>query len=168
MDSHDELARHSGDDALRARGFSLIEVVLALGLLAVVLISISGLFILGARQVASGRSSSQALSIARSMVEEMEGWGFRQLYERFGADGSATSYDFDSRSGAFASAFQRPFQADLEGMIPGAYADVELRSLGAGGSASALNATRAIRILVTVRWNEGTRPRTLELGTVRL
>ena len=44
------------------KGFSLIEVVIALGLLAGVLIAIAGLFILGGRSVKSGRTSSEALA----------------------------------------------------------------------------------------------------------
>jgi type II secretory pathway component PulJ len=45
-------------------GFSLVEVVIALGLLAGVLITISGLFVMGAKQVKSGRASSEALAVA--------------------------------------------------------------------------------------------------------
>jgi type II secretory pathway pseudopilin PulG len=150
----------------RQAGFSLVEVVLALGLLAMVLISISGLFILGGRQVQSGRSSSEALSVARAILEEMEGWGLHQTYERYGLDGSEVSYDLDSRTNAFANG---RWQADLAGMIAGAWAEIELRSLGpSGGAAPPLNRTRAIRVLVTIHWDEGSRPRNLRLGTVRL
>ena len=44
------------------RGFSLAEVVVALGLLASVLLSIAGLVVMGARQLHGGRSSSEALA----------------------------------------------------------------------------------------------------------
>jgi type II secretory pathway pseudopilin PulG len=149
----------------RAAGFSLIEVVLALGLLAMVLISISGLFILGARQVRSGRSSSEALSVARAILEDMEGWGFRQVYERFGLAGAEVSYQVDSRANAYAV----PWQDELTSMIPGSYATIDLLSLGSpGGPAPVLGRTQAIRILVTIHWNEGSRGRQLQLGTVRL
>ena len=146
------------------RGFSLIEACLALGLLAVVLISIAGLFILGGREVKSGRSGSQALSVARAILEEMEGWGFRQTYERYGLDGSDGSYEIDTRSNAYASRWQ----TRLDGMLAGSHALIDLTSLGPAGSSLPMNRTRAIRVLVTVEWNEGERHRKLQLGTVRL
>ena len=75
----------------RQRGFSLVEVVVALGLLSAVLISISGLFVLAHKQVDGGRKHSVALSVARDILEEMDGWSFRQLYLEYGLDGSAAS-----------------------------------------------------------------------------
>ena len=82
------------------QGFSLVEVVLALGLMAGVLISIAGLFILGSKQVESGRTASEALSVARGILEEIDGWGFRQTYQLFGIDGTtATSATVDTRTG---------------------------------------------------------------------
>ena len=148
----------------RERGFSLVEVVLALGLLALVLISIAGLFVLGGRQVRSGRASSEALSVARGILEETEGWGFRQTYERYGLDGSEAAYEIDSRANPSAARWQ----AGLDAMLPGSYALIELTSLGPGGAAPPMNRTRAIRVLVTVHWDEGGRRRSLQLGTVRL
>jgi prepilin-type N-terminal cleavage/methylation domain-containing protein len=78
------------------RGFSLIEVVIALGLLAGVLIAIAGLFILGGKSVKSGRTSSEALATAREIVEEMNGWGFSQLWGNFGLAGTAATYTIDT------------------------------------------------------------------------
>jgi len=146
------------------RGFSLVEVILALGLLATVLISIAGLFILGGSQVRSGRSSSEALSVARAILEEMEGWRFPDLYERWGVDGAAASYRIDTRTNAAATRWQ----TELDSMLRGAYGMVEITSLGPGSSPPPLNRTRAIRVVVTVHWDDGGRHRKIELGTVRL
>ena len=53
----------------REQGFSLVEVILALGILAGVLISIAGLFIMGSKQVKSGRTSTfRTLPSHQSMV----------------------------------------------------------------------------------------------------
>lgn len=144
------------------RGFSLVEVILALGLLAMVLLSISGLFVLGGRQVKSGRQSTQALSVARAIVEEMEGWSFRQTYERYGFDGSQTAYVVDTRTNGYA----RKWQDALDGALAGAWATIELVSLG--NPPQPLSATAAIRVLVTVHWEETGRQRQLRLGMVRL
>ena len=91
----------------REQGFSLVEVILALGILAGVLISIAGLFIMGSKQVKSGRTSTEALSVARAVLEEMDGWGFRQTYQLFGVDGTAnTTATIDSRSDAYSAKWQ--------------------------------------------------------------
>lgn len=147
------------------RGFSLIEVVVALGLLAGVLISISGLFVFGGRQVKSGRTSSEALSVARDILEEINGWGFRQTYSLFGYDGTAPVYTVDTRTNSFANG---KWQGILDQKLLDAYATIEIRSLSNSGSPPNLNVTRAIRVLVTVNWREGPRRRSLQAGTVRL
>jgi type II secretory pathway pseudopilin PulG len=145
------------------RGFSLIETVIALGLLAGVLISISGLFVIGGNQVKSGRSSSEAIAVGRTILEEMNKWGFRQTYGMFGYDGTATSYSVDTRTNSYAAKWQ-PL---LTPKLVNARAIVTLQSLAPSGT-PAMNATRAIRVLVTVYWDEGARHRTVQLGTVRM
>src|SRR5258705_7067441 len=77
-------------------GFSLIEVVIALGLLAGVLIAIAGLFVMGGRSVKSGKTSSEALALGREIVEEMNAWGFTQTWENFGLAGTAATYTVDT------------------------------------------------------------------------
>jgi Tfp pilus assembly protein PilV len=80
------------------RGFSLVEIVIALGLLAGVLIAIAGLFVLGGRSVKSGRTSSEALAAGKAIVEEMNQWGFSQLWSNFGYDGTAKTYTTDTKT----------------------------------------------------------------------
>ena len=144
-------------------GLSLVEAVLALGLLTGVLVSASGLFVVGMRQVRAGGSASQALAVGVSILEEMEGWGFRQVYAAFGRDGSATRYALDSRSEARAAGWQQMLdEARLDG-----HAEIEIASVGADGPASALRSTRAIRVTVTVHWRVGRRRR-LSLVAVRM
>lgn len=145
------------------RGFSLVEVVIALGILAGVLISISGLFVIGGRQVKSGRSSSEALAVGRTILEEMNKWGFRQTYGMFGYDGSATTYSVDTRTTSYATKWQ-PL---LTPKLANSYATIQLQSLGPGSPPN-MNVTRAIRVLVTVNWDEGARHRTAQVGTVRM
>jgi prepilin-type N-terminal cleavage/methylation domain-containing protein len=148
----------------RKGGFSLIEVVVALGLLAAVLISVSGLFVLAHRQVDSGRKHSVALSVARDILEEMDGWGFRQLYMEYGFDGSASSYTADSRSNDVAAGWQEALNAELQS----SYAEILIESLDEAGSPPALTAARGIRVQITVHWMEGLRPRSVRLASVRV
>lgn len=149
------------------QGFSLVEVVIALGLMAGVLISVAGLFVLGGRSVNSGRNSSEALAVGRQIIEEMNGWGFRQTYALYGFDGTANSYSVDSRTNAYASKWQ-PIVTERLGT--GAFATVQINSLAASGTPPVLSASncKAIRVVVTVFWNEGPRGRNVAVGTVRM
>ena len=146
----------------RQRGFSLIEVILSLGLLAGALISIAGLFALGDRHVVGGRKATEALAMGQTILETIDGWGFQQTYAGFGFDGSATSYTVDSRSNAAAAAWQ----AVLNARLFDSHALIELSSLGAGPPA--MNAAGAIRVGVTVNWIENQRPRSVRVSTVRM
>jgi prepilin-type N-terminal cleavage/methylation domain-containing protein len=146
------------------RGFNLIEVMIALALLAAVLISIAGLFVIGARYVESGRSSSQALAAGRTILEEMSRWPLGRSYQAFGFDGASTSYAADTRTNGYAAKWQ-PL---LSSMLAGSHATIRLQSLGPGSNPPSMSAARAIRVLVTVSWDEGARHRTLRLGTVKM
>lgn len=144
-------------------GFSLVEVIIALGLLAGVLISIAGLFALGGQQVKSGRTSTEALSVARTILEEMDGWGFRQTYQLYGIDPNQTTATVDTRTNGYA----QKWQPTLDEKLFQSYALITVESL-ASGAPPPFATTRAIRVVVTVHWDEGTRHRTVRLGTVRM
>lgn len=147
------------------RGLSLIEVILALGLLAGVLISVAGMFILSERQVKSGKTATQALAVARAISEEINGLGFRQTYMVFGSDGTATSYTYDTQVNAYASKWQTLLDDGLE---LGSNATILVASVPpTGGAAPALNAAKAIRVTVTVFWSEGDRNRSVRVMSVR-
>jgi type II secretory pathway pseudopilin PulG len=144
------------------RGTSLVEVTLAMGLLAGVLGSIAGLFIVGAGQVESGRNATEALAAARSIVEETQSWGFQQLYEGLGSDGQTDSYDVDTKD----SADLADWQALFCNTLPRGHATISIASLEPG--APFLADSSQLRIVVTVHWEEGTRSRRVSLGTVRM
>jgi type II secretory pathway pseudopilin PulG len=145
------------------RGTSLIEVVLSLGLLAGVLVATASLLVTGRHHAQSGRTASEALSVAQSVLEDIHGWGLHQTYSRFGYDGTATSYVVDTRSNTYAAKWQTLLGQKLDQ----GYATVEIASLSPT-TPPALNATRAIRVIVTVFWDEGQRSRKVRLGTTRL
>src|SRR2546422_11361066 len=73
------------------RGFSLIEVVLAIGILAGVLLSICSMFILGGRQLKTGKTMTEATAIAHDIMETFDKLSFTSLYTTFGATTSTTS-----------------------------------------------------------------------------
>ncbi len=143
------------------QGSSLFEVILAMGLLGAVLGSIAGLFTIGATQVKSGRNASEALVVARSIVEEMHGWSFQQLYEVYSFSGSSGSLEADTRTNGFASKWQVILDEDLSN----AYAKIFVSALEPGGT---LATSSQVRVMVTVFWEEGPRKRRVRLATVRM
>ena len=156
----------------RDRGFSLVEVIIALGLLAGVLIAISGLFVVGAKHVKSGRTSSEAVAVCREIQEDMYGWGYSQLWRTFGYDGQATTYTVDTRACAACTAWQATLGAKLG---PSAYATIEIDSVAnafgttsnfADASGNILG--KNLRVGVTVNWEElPGRARSITVGTTR-
>jgi type II secretory pathway pseudopilin PulG len=150
-------------------GFSLVELVLALGLLAGVMLAIAGMFSIGGKQVKSGRTSSEALAVGRQILEEMNGWAYRQTYENFGLDGAAASYSIDTRTST--NTFAQKWHATLRSKLgTTAYATIALASVSGVGSPPVMNAATAknYRVTVTVHWSEITRPRTVTVATVRM
>ena len=143
------------------QGTSLFEVILALGLLGMVLGSIAGLFTIGASQVKSGRKASEALVVARSIMEEMQGWSFQQLYGVYSFDGSGGLIQVDTRDSGFAS----KWQPALDECSCNAYAIIVILALEPGTNLA--NASQ-VRLAVTVSWEEGRRNRKIRLGTVRM
>jgi Tfp pilus assembly protein PilV len=146
-----------------ASGFSLAEVVVALGLLAGVLLSVAGLLVIGSRQVRGGRSSSEALAAARAVVEEMRTWSFREVTGRFAVDCDPTqaACTVDSRTSVAAAA--ATWQADLADRLAGSHAEIVLEALDAGS----LDTAGTLRVTVTVFWRDGVRARQVGLATVR-
>jgi hypothetical protein len=146
-------------------GFSLAEVVVALGLLAGVLISIAGLFVLSGRQLKSGRSSTEALAVARDVLEELDGWGFGRLSVVLGCDAGESECwvdfrDFDAGDD-WQARLEQTFRDDGGPYRPGGV--VTLESLDGRPFAS----SRTLRVSVELEWWEGERRRTVRLTTVR-
>ena len=157
-----------------AHGFSLIEVIIALGLLAGVLISVSGLFILGGRSVKSGRTSSEALAAGREIVEEMNSWSFSQLWSEFGFDGRAKTYTVNTSTCGTTDC--TGWQTALvQKLGTSARATVQIDSVAQGALAvpdfvdiSGVVTAKNVRLTVTVLWTQvGGRNRTVSVVTTR-
>lgn len=142
------------------RGFSLVEIVIALGLLAGVLIAIAGLFIMGGRSVKSGRTSSEALTLGKEIIEEMNGWGFSQLWGNFGLAGtSAKSYTVDTSSCVTADCTS--WQSTLASKLGAtAHATIKLDVVSQTGVATpdfvtaGVVTAKNVRITVNVLWTQ--------------
>ena len=154
--------QHTGPS--REGGFSLIEVTLALGLLATVLISIASMFIIGGKQVHQGKSVTSATAVGQTIMERIDQLPYVETYGYFGgADTSTVVAVTTTTTGNNANQWQSEIQSRLG---PNASASIIITPLG---SASPLNmgSASALRVRVTVNWTELGRARNVQLQTIR-
>ena len=144
-------------------GFSLIEVIVALGLMAGVLLSVAGVFVIGERQGARGRHQSTALAAAQTILEEISTWNYAATWERFDSIGDAATLTVATTDTNPASSVSK-WQPFLRDVLSNGRAQIRVESC-AGAN---LNVSPAVRVVVTVLWDEKTLTRRTELAMVRL
>jgi Tfp pilus assembly protein PilV len=152
------------EPAGRERGFSLIEVTLALGLLAAVLVSIASLFILGGKQVHDGKTTTSATSLSHTIMERIDQLPYFEVYNYFGGTTASTSLSVSTNTvGNNANQWQAEITSRLG---PGASGTIAVTPLG---SASPLNMgnAQALQVKVTVNYTELGRPKNVALQTIR-
>jgi len=150
-------------DATSQAGFSLIEVLVALGLMAGVLLSIAGVFVVGERQVARGRHQTTALAAAQTILEEIGTWNYAATWERFDSIGDVPTLSVattDTNPASIVSKWQ-PFLSDT---LSNGRAKIRVESCDGAN----LNVSTAVRVVVMVLWDEKTQTRQIELAAVRL
>lgn len=160
------IAAQASGEVLRKRetGFSLIEVTLALGLLATVLISIATLFIMGGKQVHQGKSTTSATALTHTIMERIDQLPYSETFTYFGGTAATASLAIDTvTTGNNANQWQSEIASRLG---PGAHALINVSPLG---SASPLNmgSASALQVRVSVLWRELGRSRTVILQTIR-
>ncbi len=144
------------------QGFNLIEVILAIGILAGVLVSISSMFVLGGRQVKSGRTMTEATVLAHDLMEEFDSASFTGLYTALGAAATDTTKTVTSTVTTSPIA---PWQAEIERKLEGGSATVNILPIGAG--TPDFGTADGIKLTVTVSWSELGRAQSVSVATVR-
>jgi prepilin-type N-terminal cleavage/methylation domain-containing protein len=66
------------------RGFNLVEVLVAMAITAVVIISVATLFVMGRRNVYTGKQTSAAVAIATRITEDFSHMTHSEVYDKFG------------------------------------------------------------------------------------
>lgn len=141
------------------RGTSLVEVVIALGLLAGLLISVAGLISLGNRQISSSARVSHALVVAQSILEALELDAYHRTYSSLDCDPTLASCRVGS-----GETIVHDWHALAAETLPAPSVEIRIDAVGA----SSLEAAPALRITVAVSWQEGLRSRRLRLTTLRV
>lgn len=73
------------------RGYNLIEMIVATAILGVVVVSIMSLFVMGRRNVYSGKEMTAAVSMATRVSEDLSGMSVTDVYGAFGIDAASTT-----------------------------------------------------------------------------
>ncbi len=144
------------------RGFSLVEVVIAIGVLAGVLLSICSMFILGGRQLKTGKTITEATTICHAIMESFDSMSFTALYTTFGAAASDTAMTVTSTTTGSAIV---SWQTEIARKLDNGVATVTILPEGPG--TPNFGAATGIRMTVTVNWTELARPQSVSLSTVR-
>jgi len=150
-------------------GMSLIEVLIALGIMASVLISVASLFVLGGQRVKGGRNMTQALAVASDITEGLRVQGYLTMPESLpsccggGSCDAVTGCTVDSRTDAFALAEWQPW-VDQELYL--GHAEITITPIGGSISPSTFASSDGIRVHVEILWTEGTSQRSVVQETV--
>jgi prepilin-type N-terminal cleavage/methylation domain-containing protein len=77
-------------------GFNLVEVLIAVAILGVVAISIFTLFVMGRRNIYSGKQTSQAIAVGTQVLEDLTPFNKEQIYKgAFGLTDANTGSNFE-------------------------------------------------------------------------
>lgn len=144
------------------RGMTLVEVLVALAILAGVLVSVASLFVLGGQRVKSGREMTEATTIAADIMEELVQYG-DQLVDLFPDCTVATGCTVDTDNDSFASS---QWDSLIDQALYQGRADITLTPIGGTVTPPTFDSSEAIHIEVVVRWSEGTVVRTVSLESV--
>ena len=143
-------------------GFSLIEVVIAIGVLAGVLLSIASMFIMGGRAVKTGKTLTEATTLAQDLMEQFDKESFSALYLNLGAVATDSNRTVLSNVGGSPIA---AWQAEIARKLNNGFASVRLDAMGPG--TPNFGAAAGIKVTVRVSWNELGRAQSVAVATVR-
>lgn len=68
----------------RERGFNLVEVLVAMAITAVVILSVATLFVMGRRNVYAGKQVTAAVAVATRITEDFSHMTHAEVYDKFG------------------------------------------------------------------------------------
>ena len=145
------------------RGMTLVEVLVALGILAGVLVSVASLFALGGQRVKSGRQMTEASAIASGILEGLNSLG-SQVTEIFPSCTTNTGCTVRTDTDSYASA---QWQSLIDESLYEARAEITLTPIGGPTLPPDFDSAEGVRVHVDVIWSEGTNTRTLSVETLQ-
>lgn len=74
------------------RGFNLVEVLVAMAITGVVIISVATLFVMGRRNVYAGKQVTAAVAVATRITEDLSHMTHAEVYDKFGLSPSSSGW----------------------------------------------------------------------------
>lgn len=157
------------------RGFNLVEVLIAMALLASVILAIAGLFVYGRKNVYSGKQLTQAVAVGTHVTEDLSALTLAQTCAAFNIPNPIVTTNNTVAGQVYPNSVVRS-TADLTADTdPPNFLDTwaaEVQTKVQDGRVSViflptLNDT-VVKIRVVVEWREAQRPRTIILDTVKV
>jgi len=145
-------------------GMTLIEVLIAMGILAGVLVSVASLFVLGGQRVKSGRELTEATTTASDIMESLNSAGFSQLTTLFPTCTTNTGCTVRTDVDSYASS---QWQAGISGSLYKGYGEITLTPVGGTVSPPTFASGEGLRLRVRIQWWEGTVNRSIALESLR-
>jgi prepilin-type N-terminal cleavage/methylation domain-containing protein len=171
----------------RQRGYSLIEVLAAAAILSFILIAILTMFVYGGQSVNAGKMMTRATSISSDVLETFRSGqlSFRQAHLLLSDDATRSHNTWNSDTGGPQAPTDATFLAMLarwkqyvEGDptdhdpigLPKGKMTITVRGisdLGATPPEISFNNARLLQVVVTVKWTERKRQRSVVFETIR-
>jgi prepilin-type N-terminal cleavage/methylation domain-containing protein len=152
----------------KARGFSLVEVIVSLGLLSGLLTAVATMFVLAGTSARSSRHLTVATALARHVMEDLERRprdALRSLVQAGAPDPGAAFAVSDTRTPG--SAADQRWGPDARLRLPAGFAVVSLTPLGGPDHPVTFASAEAVRVRLTVGWSEMRRDRSVTFEGVR-
>ena len=150
------------------RGFSLIEVLVSLGLMTGVMVAVASMFVLGGSYVKSGKTLTTATALGQDMMEDLNKQSYTGLYlllQGGSPDPNATSVTSDTRvSGSVANSL---WGNQIRTSLFKGYSVVTMTPIGGTVTPPTFASGEGIRVSVTLGWTELRRNRSVKMENVR-
>lgn len=155
-------------DAMKQKGYSLVEVLISLGLLTGVLVAISSMFVLGGTYVKAGKTLTTATALTQDMMEDINKQSYTGLYlllQGASPDPNAQSVVSDTRVPT--SVANTLWGNQIRSNLHKGFGVVTMKPIGGTVTPVTFNSGEGIRITINVGWTELRRNRTLMMENVR-
>ena len=149
-------------------GYSLVEVLISLGLLAGVMVAVCSMFVLGGTYVKAGKQLTQATALAQDIMEDINKQSYSGLYllvQGASPDPNATSATSDTRVPTDVA--NTLWGGNIRSKLHKGYAVVSMLPIGGTVTPATFDSGEGIRIRVELGWTELRRDRIVEMENVR-
>ncbi len=165
----------------REAGYSLVEVIVSLGILTGVIVAIASMFVLAQSNVKSGRLMTEATSIAQDIMEDINKLSYNGIQQTFGSGTSLTTLNSfttctdvvstipacDTTGEVVGKYANTQYQNIIKSHLWKGYASIKLQPIGGVPKPATFASGEALRVTVEVHWTELRRSRSVTVEGVR-